>query len=479
MLTNKSLILITLLILASALSAWSITDTYFGNRFGSMDARIYAMGGAGQYNSYRPYAFTDNPANLSLQQKHLGIAVNTYVNRNQDDRALPLYNSFDNYIDDNVYSSNINFYNNLSAAIMGRYGLELMGLAANVGLGAFYTPYLSFDGDYVEEIRNNRNTDNDVYPEKIAENTIEGSGTLMKTGGTLSFGAELSDLYSANLGVSFIQLNGDQTKETSIKWTDWAVAQVGTNHLPEMIEKEDYELSGNQLQVGGTIQAGSRLGIGITYTSKATLDREGSYYYKRDAYRNTPVDSLNIAVAEDYIIPTSIRGGLCYTPRNVMRTVFNLDLEYVMHSDICELYDDAINLYAGVEHHITNRVPFRMGFNAVNSYFFTTEEGTDANNDPITTYHVRKILTPMFTAGSSVQLTKNLSCDLGFGYTWREFEALDMFGDAYYNDKTYTGSSSYVLWPNSHISLADRGWENPDKVRENNISLNAGLSFTW
>jgi len=54
-----------------------------------------------------------------------------------------------------------------------------------------------------------------------------------------------------------------------------------------------------------------------------------------------------------------------------------------------------------------------------------------------------------------------------------------MFTDTYYNDKIYTGSSSYVLWPNSHITLADRGWENPDKVRENNISLNAGLNFTW
>ncbi|HNZ06304.1 MAG TPA: hypothetical protein PKI63_00825, partial [Candidatus Cloacimonadota bacterium] len=72
-----------------------------------------------------------------------------------------------------------------------------------------------------------------------------------------------------------------------------------------------------------------------------------------------------------------------------------------------------------------------------------------------------------------------LQMDLGFGYTWREFEALDLFADSYYNDKTYSGNSTYALWPNSHITLADRGWENPDKVRENNISLNAGLTFNW
>ena len=85
----------------------------------------------------------------------------------------------------------------------------------------------------------------------------------------------------------------------------------------------------------------------------------------------------------------------------------------------------------------------------------------------------------MITGGSSIKLMDNLKIDLGFGYTWREYEAVDMFGDAYYNDKQYTGSSSYVLWPNSHITLKNRGWENPDKIRENNISLNAGLNFTW
>ena len=35
-------------------------------------------------------------------------------------------------------------------------------------MGAYYKPVSSFDANYYEEVRNNRNTDNDVYPEKIA-----------------------------------------------------------------------------------------------------------------------------------------------------------------------------------------------------------------------------------------------------------------------------------------------------------------------
>ncbi|MDD4308955.1 MAG: hypothetical protein PHO32_01110, partial [Candidatus Cloacimonetes bacterium] len=110
MLSNKSILLITLLIAASALSAWSLNDSYFGNRYGSLDARSYAMGSAGTYNDMRAFGIADNPANITLMRKNLGFSVNTHINRNQDDRSIPLYNSFDNYIDDAVLTSNVNSY---------------------------------------------------------------------------------------------------------------------------------------------------------------------------------------------------------------------------------------------------------------------------------------------------------------------------------------------------------------------------------
>jgi hypothetical protein len=85
----------------------------------------------------------------------------------------------------------------------------------------------------------------------------------------------------------------------------------------------------------------------------------------------------------------------------------------------------------------------------------------------------------MITAGSSVALAEGLSLDLGFGFAWREYESLDLFRDSYYNDMIYTGATTYALWPNSYINLTDRGWDNPDKVSENFISLMTGLSFVW
>ncbi|MDD4310351.1 MAG: hypothetical protein PHO32_08225, partial [Candidatus Cloacimonetes bacterium] len=362
------------------------------------------------------------------------------------------------------------------------------------GIGAYYKPRLSFESDYSEEIRNNRNTDNDGYPEKLAQNLIEGKGTLKQTGITASWGKSLGDYTDINFGIDYSVLNGDITREKTIRWTDWAISQVVGNNLPELTETEDYELSGSQIKIGGAVQLNTHFGIAATYIPKTTLTKEGSYYYKRDAYLNTAVDSTNVLVDEDYIMPTEIRVGFAYSPRNVMRTKFNLDVEYVQYSEVDMLngdpvgaFDDVVNFYSGVEHHVTNRIPFRLGFQAVNNWYFNADTPNDAEGNPIVdedgnpiiVYYAKKLLTPMITAGSSVAIAKNWTIDLGFGYSWREYEATDMFGDAYYNDKIYTGSSSYVLWPNSHIQLQNRGWENPDKIRENNISLNAGLNFTW
>ena len=478
MIKHKSLLLVLMLMGSAALFGFSITDTYFGNEFGTWDARSYAMGGAGTYNEVNAFGIADNPANLTLMRKTMGFGVNTFFNRNEDNRSIPLYNSFDNYIDDAVYSSNIGISNSFAGALFGTYRFE----DAYLGLGVFHRPLLSFDANYVEEVRNNRNTDDDLYPEKIAENKIEGKGTLNQTGFVISMGPKLGDYKGFNLGAEFSILNGNITRESSVVWTDWAinaVQAVGDFNLPEKHEKQDYDLEGNQLKLGATVQLNPRFGLALTYVPKTMLTNEGTYYYKRDAYRNTAMDSTYVEYTANYTLAPKMRFGFAYRPRNVMRTNFNLDVEYVQHSEIDEMFDDVVNLYAGVEHHINNRIPVRLGFQAVNNWFFTNDMATDEEGNPVQVYTTRKVLTPMITAGSSVALSKSFTLDLGFGYTWREYEAKDMFSDAYYNDKLYTGASDYALWPNYHITLQDRGWENPDKVRENNLSLNAGLSFVW
>ncbi len=449
------------------LSAWSITDTYFGNKLGAQDARSYSMGGTGLYDNLRPFGISANPANLTLMGMKVGLQGSMLLNRNEDDRSVPLYNSFDNYVDDAVYASNINTYNNYSAA--GFAALVLPG--CKFGFGAYYQPLLSFDANYSEEIRNNRNTDNDTYPEKVAQNMIENEGNLNQMSGVISVGLPVGDYLDFNLGVDYAMLDGSVDALKTIRWSQWATDTAGPGVLPDYSYTETTEMEGSRIKAGASVRINSNFGIAGTYTNKATLKRSGTTLTEQDAYLGHAAINLDGQYSEDYILPTEIRVGLNYQPRNIMRTYFNIEAEYVMYSDVASQYDDVFNIYAGVEHHVKNRLPLRMGFQGVSSYLRLVESDG--------TIIAKKILTPMLTAGTSIILADNINLDLGFGYTWREYEAVDLFGDAYYNDKTYTGLNTYQLWPNQYIVLADRGWENPDKVRESNISINTSLSITW
>ena len=467
------LMLAVMILAAPSLAAWSITDSYFGNKYDGFEARAFAMGGAGTFNDLRPFGIAANPANLTLIKSRVGFQGALLVNRAEDNRYIPLYNSFDNYIDDAVYASNINFYDDYAGSGFASMRFGLLKL----GLGGYYKPLLSFDGNYIEEIRNNRNTDNDVYPEKIAINAIENEGSLNQAAGVFSLGYELGENLELNLGAEVSLLSGEQTQMKTIRWSQWAIdtftdaVDNPAKVLPDYTLSTETELEGTQMKGGLSMRLNNRFGFAATYTMKSTLDRTGSTHEIQDAhYQNAGID-ISTPIAEDYILPSEVRLGFLYQPRNIMRTWFNLDVEYVKWSDVSEHFEDQVNLYAGVEHWVENRLPLRLGFQAVNGYLREVESDG--------AIIAKRIISPKISAGTSFELTSFLQMDLGFGYTWREFEALDLFADSYYNDKTYSGNSTYALWPNSHITLADRGWENPDKVRENNISLNAGLTFNW
>ena len=494
MLSNKSLkplVLIGIILMAwGMLAAWSITDSYLGNRYGSFDPRSFAMGSASTFNDESPFAIAVNPANLSLMKGSLGLQTSLYFARNEDNRAVPLYNSFDSYIDDAVYSSNTNMYDDYAAALYGRYSYDLF----NAALGFYYKPMLNFDGDYSEQVRNNYGTDNDIYPEIIAMNQIRNKGILNQAGFAFStgtnFGGYLPDYFplfdytaSINFGLDYSILNGDMEAKTSVLWTDRAkeIVQVVNPAflLPDYRESLDYSLEGDQFKYGVTLNLNKRFGIGFTLTEKATLTQKGTLITDLTASNTNAAFNDTLTFKNDYILPSEMRFGLSYKPQNIMRTWFNADLEYVKWSDISKVFDDVYNIYVGVEHHVENRFPLRLGFQAVNSWLYDVE--TDiVDSQPVMVCITKKIITPMITAGSGFSLAKNVTVDLGFGYGWREYEAVDMFGDAHYNDRIHTGHSTALLWRNpQHLNLSNRGWENPDKVRESFISLNSGISFKW
>jgi hypothetical protein len=493
MLLNKffknTLLTLLMLVAVFGLCAWSVSDYYLGNPVYTFSARNMAMGNTGVYDTFSSMSIAINPANAVLINGKYGISGTGLFSRNEDSRSIPLYNSFDTFIDDATYSSNINMFDDYGVAGFGKYRLKNY----TAGIGIHYLPIVNFKGTYVEEVRNNRNSDNDGYPEIIAMNEFNNTGNLNALGFSLGGAYAFSSVSNVNFGVTYDALNGQSKMQKSIRWSEWAMQQsinsasLNRNVLPDSIYTNKADLDGSQVKLGLAFTLNERWGIGLSYAMKSKMDRESNIRiaYGPDTTMVIPPTSINLPtiittdlIKDKYILPNRIRAGFNYQPRNIMRTYFNAEVEYVKWTEVSKMFDDCWDLHVGVEHKVTNRIPLRLGFQSITEWQ-ATPDYTNLSSSGQPALEAMKIITPTLTAGSSVDILDNLVLDIGLSFSWREYQALDMFRDGYYNDKNYTGMTAFILWPNSHIMPADRGWENPDKVRESFTQISTGLTWTW
>jgi len=204
------------------------------------------------------------------------------------------------------------------------------------------------------------------------------------------------------------------------------------------------------------------------------LDIEDAVYM----YYSQP-DSLGNAVAVDstmyseFITPARMKAGICFQPQNIMKTNFNCDVELVKWSEVNDLYDDEFNFFVGIEHVLKHSIPIRIGFSYETSYGLQNHNGFVFSD---------KITKPSFTAGTGFTLLDRFTVDIGLQYSYRKYEALDLFMDNYYwQDGDYEALWN-VYYEGGVISspiIQDRGWENPDTVKERFVNLKTSISFNW
>jgi hypothetical protein len=469
---KKYILPILFILCLTGLAAFSITDYAFGYKIPSTDIRSISMGGTGVAHGMRPMDAFINPAVLMNLETGYWGEVGVNGSQFMDKRSFPFYDSFEGYVDDATYVTNFNYKATLFGSIAWVYGFDKSKFA----VGARFNPVYDFTGSHEEQVRNNNNSNNDGYPERIADNEINNEGNLNGFSFDLGYGMDFDNSYISNLGVAFefTSLMGDINQETRIEWTDWAREQASLQATPDTLfnyyNNYQRDLSGLQYKAGLTAELGERVSLGITYTPKTTVDVTSTVHKYLQATELNSADiyekiNLNMDLSDsllynDYDLPSSIRFGFTYRPRNIMKTQLNIEAEYVSWSELNERYDDAWNYYLGIEHNVTNMLPLRVGFSSETSY------QTIVDSDFI---YAIKLNMPSITAGSGYEVMKNLVLDFALTYSFREYDALDLFPDSFYNH-------SY-LWPNYHLNLTDRDWSNPDKVKE--ALLKANLSFTF
>ncbi len=466
----KYIIITIMLILTVTLNSYSILEKIEGNFVGNLDARSVAMGSASTAEAANLLAVRQNPANLSLLKGIFGTQLTGNFIFISENRTLPMYNSFDAYADDATYANNTNLFDNFAGGVFGN--LRLM--ENKFSLAFLYHTFIDFTSNYDEEVRNNANSDYDNYPPILAKNLIEGSGSI----DALSFLAayQYDEIFS--LGFKLSKLQGNSDWERKVVWSDHSL-----DIIPDLQDQEnelERDFDGFLFQTGMNITISPRLNLGFSFSPKTELDVTGKidtldvaeatylateYYPIYNDSTNALegydiVDSLTYA---DYTIPMKIRSGINYAPRNIMRTNFALDLEYVSWSDMNPLFDDVYNFYLGVEHKLENSIPLRFGFSHQTKFAIRSDDNKNYAN---------KIFMPTFSAGTGFSFLENFVCDISLEYTNRKYEALDLFPDSYYDYDD--------LWENpQYLNFSDRGWENPDMVKESLLKLKTSISYRW
>lgn len=484
-------ILVLFGLIAINLLSYSMMDRESGNYVGNLDARTSAMGGAMAIGGIHLFDGFINPANIAFFNNGLGVEGSFGLIKNNDDRSVPMYDSFSAYAGNAVYASNVHFFASQAGGASYTKCLGTMKISGAL----IYKPYIDLNSKYEEEVRNNEGTNNDNYPPIIANNSWENSGAINSY--NLMLGFSVSN--RIGLGFNFSKYSGNSEMLRELIWTQQA-KDLMLSDADSLVDQHyklerDFDAFGVSLGLGYNIS--ERLNVGFSFTPKVEFDVTGSVnginFTKKDSLGNpvaiwnyaysTMIDSTGNPVITDttmisyndrynpYVAPAKMRLGFNFKPRNIMRTNFNFDFEFVKWSDSNSMFDDAFNFYVGVEHKLKFAMPLRLGFSYTTDYKLN-EDHITINDTDVPVEYASKVTMPTFTIGTGFEYGSHWKFDISGQFSHRTYQALDLFPDTAYDYSQ--------LWVNyQYLNFEDRGWENPDSVNEDLLKIKTSITFNW
>ncbi len=434
------------LIICTSLFSFSLYDSdNIGNRIDTVNPRSAGMGSTGVAYSVNGLDATINPATLSLPDNKFSFQLVNLSSYHKEDRKIPAYNYFDSKVGDAVYNQEQNFYSNFAAAA----GYSYKAGENQYSVGIAYRPAIDFNSDYSEDVRTDGDSDFEMYPFVVAKNKIENEGALNAF--DITFATKFNNIYGmdfidkASIGVTVSFLTGEHEYTKSITWTQRARDSVAAYfQLPDYYQTEKREFSGTQLNFGAVIDVNERINLGFSFKPETDVDCD-----------------VTIAGLEetttDFTLPSSIRFGTTFMPRNEFRTFFNFEMELTNWSDVYDSYEDVLSYYVGMEHKIENRIPLRCGFR----YEHSPKD--------------KSLIHQTITVGTGFEIIDNLTMDISAIYTNRLYKQEDLFEDRYYDDLQYTNAyEESKFWRTAKVNHNEN-----EEVEESTLLLYSGLSFHW
>jgi len=330
--------------MAPPATAATFLDRAYGTPDVGLSPRARALGGAGTALASGAFSLVDNPAALTFDRGHRADFAGTLV-RASENRFVPLFDTFDSYVDDAAIAVNDHVYGSFQGGfVVDRAEAQHVILAA--GIFDRYDPRY----DYRDERRTTATSD-----QLLAERFIRTRGVLR----AFSVGAAVPFPHGLGAGIA---LNG---YFGTFEDRDALVPHAST--VSGRVTETERALRGFTATLGGAWRVNERVDLGVAWESAPKLRDE--YEVREDGLPVTPSGAH-----DDLKLPWRLQGGLAYRPRNTFRTTFVADAVFEPWSDAEDPLnpgldlEDAWDVRFGLEHLYLDAVPGRIGFRYARPY---------------------------------------------------------------------------------------------------------------
>lgn len=349
------------LALAGTAAAGPQATTAYGDPFTWLGAESAAMGGTGAATYRGGLSTAFNPAFLVVETGRR-LDAGFVLDQEHEDRFQPLFDSFDSWVVDAAIASNRSHFWQSGFGYATRVGNGPRAVA----LGLSLVDRFPYGYEFSEELRNpSPFPPGSGEPARdmliaVRERTV--TGTLR----ALSLGAAAETSDKVSLGAALNYYYGTRLDASSSIDLDNAGANESYRTSDEL------KLTGANATLGLRARVSERLDLGVAFETglRATGD------WRRQDYDVTPVAAADTTSGSFLDYPWCARAGVALRPRNALRTVFTLEIEYRPWSELRDgtldgaqpILHDAADVRLGVEHVFYNGMPLRFGFRHLASY---------------------------------------------------------------------------------------------------------------
>ena len=348
-----------LLAWGSSVEAETFLDSSYGTPTGAALGRSAAMGATGVALHHGSQSLIHNPALLALGAAgHLHADFRFGVSLRSEDRLVPLFDSFESFVDETTIATNRNTYADAQGGVVW-YLPSALPMGVSVGV---YERY-DFDFNYDEEVRHPTPFPGPDRDALLGENKWDTEGVLRSL--SAGYGAQVVD--HVNIGFTVHRYFGNVERLRQVTFF-----QSGGS-ITETIRRD---LTGWGWSVGGYGKVTDHLDLGVAFEGAFTVD--GDHAYRLVDTGAVPED-VEVSRQDEVRYPETLSFGLSYRPQNTLATVFSLEathrfwenLEDDFRTDVLAdtfALRDTWDFRLGLEHVFYNGLPVRFGFRYLEGY---------------------------------------------------------------------------------------------------------------